>query len=236
MKRHIPLLIFFFFPFPFLFSSCHHNDYTPKPTAYLRIDMPEHDYWLVDTLPVSDCGPDPADVTLPFLFEANQCAELTLKRPRLVETVEDYGVMNVIKPMRLKEGSFNEVWLDIKYPQWNGVVFLTYKRLKGSDDLRGQVDTSSRKLEQHYQFSSGVEEQGYEDRENKVYGTVYYLKGPRVASTCQFWMTDSTRHFLRGALFLNTTPNNDSLAPVIDYIQADIEHLVETLRWRGNSR
>ena len=53
-----------------------------------------------------------------------------------------------------------------------------------------------------------------------------------MASTCQFWLTDSSRHFLRGALYLNHTPNNDSLAPVIDYIQTDIEHLVETLRWR----
>ncbi|MBR4738466.1 MAG: gliding motility protein GldD, partial [Bacteroidales bacterium] len=79
---------------------------------------------------------------------------------------------------------------------------------------------------------SGVEEQGYEDAKNKVYGTVYYLKGTKVASTCQFWLTDSSRHFLRGALYLNITPNNDSLAPVIDYMQADIEHLVETLRWR----
>ena len=203
------------------FSSCHSNDYAPKPLAYLRIDMPEHEYFLLDTMRTNPgdtlvIGGDTAIAltgstkTFPFTFEANQCIEWTEK-----------------------DAPKGERWIDLMYPQWDGVVFLTYKHLAGPDDLRGQIDTSSRMLEKHYQFTSGVEEQGYEDPENHVYGTVYYLKGNRVASTCQFWLTDSSSHFLRGALFLNVKPNNDSLAPVIDYIQADIEHMVETLRWAG---
>ncbi|MBR4738847.1 MAG: hypothetical protein IK058_02480, partial [Bacteroidales bacterium] len=188
MKRIIPLSLLCL-----LLCACHHNDYAPKPYAYLRIDMPEHNYWLVDTLPTSIEGHTLPGITLPFIFEANDCVELTLKKPRQVCTFNADGS---VKPERV---SFNEVWLDIKYPQWDGVIFLTYKHLNGPDDMRGQIDTSSRLLEQHYQFTSGVEEQGYEDAKNKVYGTVYYLKGTKVASTCQFWLTDSSRHFLRGA-------------------------------------
>lgn len=204
-----------------LFAGCGGGDYTPKPQAFLRIDMPEHNYWLVDSL----CS-HPGDTliygndtmiaitgsckTFPFTFEANQCIEL-----------------------KEKDAPKGEEWVDLVYPQWDGVVFLTYKRLNGTADLRGQIDTSSRMLERHYKLSSGVEEQGYEDHDNRVYGTVYYLHGNKVASTMQFWLTDSTRHFLRGALYLNRTPNNDSLAPVLNYIQEDIEHLVETLRWRN---
>ena len=204
-----------------LFAGCGGGDYTPKPQAFLRIDMPEHNYWLVDSL----CS-HPGDTlihgndtmiaitgsckTFPFTFEANQCIEL-----------------------KEKDAPKGEEWVDLVYPQWDGVVFLTYKRLNGTADLRGQTDTSSRMLERHYKLSSGVEEQGYEDHDNRVYGTVYYLHGNKVASTMQFWLTDSTRHFLRGALYLNRTPNNDSLAPVLNYIQEDIEHLVETLRWRN---
>lgn len=202
-----------------LLCSCH-NDYTPKPYAYLRIDTPEHEYFLLDTMRINPGDTmvfdgDTAIVlegsikTFPFSFEANQCIEWTEK-----------------------DAPKDERWIDLIYPQWNGVVFLTYKHLQRTDELRNQIDTSLRFLEQHYQFASGIEEQDYDDPDNHVYGTVYYLKGSKVASTCQFWLTDSTRHFLRGALYLNTTPNNDSLAPVIDYMQADIEHLVETLRWR----
>ena len=212
--------ILFILPLCVLMLACHNNDYVPKPQAYLRIDLPEHEYFLLDTMrtqpgDTSVFGSDTAIVlvgytkTFPFVFEANKCIEWTEKdAPR------------------------GERFIDLMYPQFEGVVFLTYHRLQGLEDLRGQVDTSSRLLERHYGFSSGVEDQGYEDRENRVYGNVYYLRGSRVASTCQFWLTDSSRHFLRGALFLNQAPNNDSLAPVIEYMQADIEHLVETLRWR----
>lgn len=211
-----------------LMCACRNNDYTPKPQAYLRIDMPEHDYWLVDTLPTTIDGQTMPSVVLPFLFEANDSAELTLKKPRQVATFMADGS---VKPDRLK---YDEVWLDINYPRWDGVVFLTYKRLASPRDLRGQTDTSQRLLESHYRFASGIEEQRYDDPEHRVFGTVYYLGGKNVASTCQFWLTDSAHHFLRGALYLNQTPNNDSLAPVLDYMQQDIEHLVETLRWRNN--
>ena len=199
-------------------AACHNGDYTPKPQAYIRIDMPEHEYWLVDTL--CHAGDTTVfedtitwvcekDKTLPFVFEANNCIELTEKgAPK------------------------GEVWVDLKYPQWDGVVFLTYRHLSGPDDLRGQTDTSLCLLESHYQFASGVEENHYDDPERHVYATTFRLGGKRVATTYQFWATDSVHNFLRGALYLDRTPNNDSLAPVIDYIQTDIDHLIETLRWR----
>ena len=202
--------------------ACRHNDYTPKPYAYLRIDLPEHDYFLLDTMRTH-----PGDTlvfdgdttsaltgytkTFPFTFEANQCIEWTEK-----------------------DAPKGERWIDLMYPRWNGVVFLTYKRIAGVDDLRGQVDTSLRLMESHYQFASGVEEQAYENRRQRVYGMVYRLGGQRVASTCQFWVTDSVSNFLRGALYINQAPNNDSLAPVIEYMQDDIVHLIETLHWRTN--
>ena len=204
-----------------LLAGCGGGDYTPKPQAYLRIDMPEHEYFLLDTMRTNPgdtmVWPD-GDTsivltgyikTFPFIFEANKCIEWTEK-----------------------DAPKGERWVDLMYPQWDGVVYLTYKRLRNAADLRGQIDTSSRMLEKHYQLASGVEEQFYEDAENRVYGTVYHLKGNKVATTCQFWATDSVHHYLRGALFLNCTPNNDSLAPVLNYIQEDIEHLMETLRWR----
>lgn len=209
-----------------VFVACGGGDYSPKPQAYLRIDLPEHTYWLADTLPMSIEGQPMPGITLPFIFEANDSVELTLKKPRQVYTFKSDGN---IKPDRI---SFDEVWLDIKYPQWDGVVFLTYKHLHGPEDLRGQTDTSSRLLEKHYQFTSGIDEKYYEDTNHHVYATMWRLRGRNVASTYQFMATDREHHFLRGALFINRAPNNDSLAPVLEYIQADLDHLVETLRWR----
>ncbi|PIV58809.1 MAG: gliding motility lipoprotein GldD, partial [Bacteroidetes bacterium CG02_land_8_20_14_3_00_31_25] len=52
------------------------------------------------------------------------------------------------------------------------------------------------------------------------------------ASNIQFYVTDSIRHFVRGALYFETKPNKDSLAPIINFIEQDVTHLVETLRWK----
>ena len=71
----------------------------------------------------------------------------------------------------------------------------------------------------------------YEDKEKSVYGVLYEIKG-NAASSVQFYATDSTKHFLRGALYFNTVPNKDSLAPAIQFVEEDIIHLIETLSWK----
>lgn len=200
--------------------GCGGNDYSPKPQAYLRIDMPEHTYWLVDSLCTQpgDTLTDGTDTmvaitgsckTFPFTFEANECIEI-----------------------KEKDSHKGEKWIDLKYPQWDGVVFLTYKHLSGPEDLRGQTDTSTRLMESHYQFASGIDEQLFESDDHTVHAVRWHIKGKNVASSYQFYATDSLHHFLRGALYINRTPNNDSLAPVLEYLQADIDHLIETLRWK----
>lgn len=200
--------------------ACGGNDYSPKPQAYLRIDMPEHNYWLVDSLCTHPgdtlvSGTDTIIAitgsckTFPFTFEANKCVEL-----------------------RVKDAPKGEEWLDLMYPMWDGVVFLTYKRLHSPDDLRGQTDTSTRLLEKHYQFASGIDEHVFESDDHTVHAVKWHLKGKNVASTYQFYASDSARHFLRGAVYINHAPNNDSLAPVLEYMHRDVDHLIETLRWK----
>lgn len=173
------------------------DDYTPKPQAYLRIDLPRHSYAVYDTTP------------LPFTFDQSQLAEVVWK-----------------KDLR------DEKWIDIRYPNYKGYVFLTYKELQGKKALAGQVDTSLKFLENHYGHATGVDENMFVDKEHRIYGTTYHLKGQNVASTYQFWVTDSVQHFLRGSLYIDCTPNNDSLAPVLTYIQEDMNHLIESIRWK----
>ena len=183
-----------------LMAACHHrNDETPKPQAYLRIDLPPHKYELCDT------------AALPFTFERNSRAELQWKE----------------NPDRSQDK-----WFTLQYPQYKGYLFLSYKHIHGPKELKAQVDTSYRFVEDNFHYSSGVDENTFVDRKHRLYGTTYHLKGQNVASTYQFWLTDSTSHFLRGALYIDVTPNNDSLAPVLTYLKEDIDHLIESVRWR----
>lgn len=146
---------------------------------------------------------------LPFRFEYAADANIDLKR----------------NDKRLK-------WVDLRYPKLNGIIFLSYIPLNKPSDLAGEVDTSYRLLSKHFEFSSGVNERAFVNEDAHVYATTYQLQGQNVASTYQFWATDSLRHFLRGSLYIDCVPNNDSLAPVLEYLQADIDHLLETLEWR----
>lgn len=203
-----------------LLVSCGGNDYTPKPKGYMRIDLPEHSYWLVDTLPLADTlywggdtliaiSKDKPFHTFPIIFEANQSAEVSEK-----------------------DAPAGVTWIDIMYPKWNGVIFLTYKHLRKPADLAAEVDTSYQLLSKHFAFSSGVDERQFVNEKEHVYATTYRVSGQNVASTFQFWATDSVSRFLRGSLYIDCVPNNDSLAPVLEYMQQDLVHLVETLKWR----
>lgn len=149
------------------------------------------------------------NANLPFSFDKATEAEVVLKKDT----------------RRLK-------WVDLNYPQYNAMVFLSYISMRGPNDLRGQVDTSYHLMKKHFDYASGVDEQQFFNAPDHVYGTTYKIKGQNVASTYQFWVTDSTHHFLRGALFIDCTPNNDSLAPVLNYLQEDIERLIETVKWK----
>ncbi|MDP4963484.1 MAG: gliding motility lipoprotein GldD, partial [Salibacteraceae bacterium] len=75
-----------------------------------------------------------------------------------------------------------------------------------------------------------IDEVLIENDAERVYGIVYDFKG-ETASDLQFFLTDSTNHFLRGSLYFNVYPNKDSLAPVIDYVKTDINHMLESFKW-----
>ncbi len=90
--------------------------------------------------------------------------------------------------------------------------------------------TYTMNVKNHITKADAINEQVISNRENKVYGILYDLKG-NTASAVQFYVTDSIKHYLRGSLYFATEPNPDSLAPVIDFFREDIIHLIETLKW-----
>ncbi len=52
--------------------------------------------------------------------------------------------------------------------------------------------------------------------ERNIYGTYYSIDG-NTASSIQFFLTDSTKNYLRGALYFNEQPRQDSIQPVLDF-------------------
>ena len=61
---------------------------------------------------------------------------------------------------------------------------------------------------------------------------VYDIAG-NTASSMQFYVTDSTHHFLRGSLYFNVAPNIDSMKIVVDFLKTDVLHMIQTFKWKN---
>jgi len=120
-------------------------------------------------------------------------------------------------------------WFNIVYPEFNGKIHLSYQTVeKNLEELTEDARTLAYK---HSIKADAIGEQLFTHPDKKVYGILYDIKG-NAASSVQFFLTDSSRHFIRGALYFNTSPNADSLAPVIRFCREDIIHLIETFSWQ----
>ncbi len=122
-------------------------------------------------------------------------------------------------------------WFDIDFPKYRAKIYLTYKDVK--NDFAGLMEqTYKMNVKNHIAKADAINEQQISNRENRVFGILYDLKG-NTASAVQFYVTDSVSHYLRGSLYFSAEPDADSLAPVIDFFREDIVHLVETLKWNN---
>lgn len=122
-------------------------------------------------------------------------------------------------------------WIDIFYPEITANVQLTYKDLNSDDQLMKELVNDSYKLTAKHQIKAySIEESVIVTSGGKT-AVVAELEG-EVPSQFQFFVTDSTENFLRGALYFRTSTKNDSLAPAIEYLKIDIMHMLNTLAWK----
>ena len=121
-------------------------------------------------------------------------------------------------------------WINVEYPAHKGTIHISYKTV--NNNLEDYLEDSYYMMTKHISRAMGIRDSVVINHDRKVYGLVYFLEGEGVASPMQFYLTDSINHFMRGSLYFNVKTNNDSLAPVIDFILDDVRHLIETVEWK----
>ncbi|MGM0612473.1 MAG: gliding motility lipoprotein GldD, partial [Bacteroidota bacterium] len=139
----------------------------------------------------------------------------------------EYPKYAVIKDDYMTKGKHN--WINIFYPDFKGTLHLSYKEVH--DNLPELIKDAHEFVDKHIPKANAIERRKFINDSAGVYGLVYEIKGTGAATPYQFYLTDSSRHFVRGALYFNTKPNNDSLAPVINFIEEDINQMIETFHW-----
>jgi gliding motility-associated lipoprotein GldD len=121
-------------------------------------------------------------------------------------------------------------WVNIEMPQFKGSIHLTHKPVNGN--LGEYLEDVHTMVTKHLQKANGVRDSLIVNEEHQVYGLFIEMDGKGVATPMQFYLTDSTKNFVRGALYFNFLPNNDSMQPVINFIREDIDHMINTFEWK----
>ena len=121
-------------------------------------------------------------------------------------------------------------WVNIEMPRFKGSIHLTHKPVNGN--LGEYLEDVHIMVTKHLQKANGVRDSLIADDEHQVYGLFIEMDGKGVATPMQFYLTDSTKNFVRGALYFNFQPNNDSMQPVINFIREDIDHMINTFEWK----
>ncbi len=184
------------------------------------------------------------------IFSFSGCNEKYTPKPRGFYRIgfpeKKYDSINSKYPYRFEIPQYSDVkpdsrnpdkpwWINIEFPKNKAEVHISYYRLQKNQNflrqhLAGLMEETRELAYKHSVKANAIEEQVYMHPENNVYGTLYRIEG-NAASPLQFFLTDSINHFLRGALYIRATPDIDSLRPVIDFLESDVIHLIETTQW-----
>jgi gliding motility-associated lipoprotein GldD len=123
----------------------------------------------------------------------------------------------------------NPYWINIDFPRFAARIYISYKQI-GPNSFDKLRDDAFKMTYKHTSKASSID-QSVIQTPNGV-GGIFFNVGGNAATAQQFYLTDTTRHFLRGALYFDTTPNEDSLAIVNHFLQKDLTHLINSFRWK----
>ena len=139
----------------------------------------------------------------------------------------EYPVYAIVK--KDVEPGAEPCWLNIDFPKFHGMIHFTYKKIQ--NNLGQMLEDTYSLAYKHTVKADAIREHSFTDKKKHVFGILYDIQG-NAASNIQFYLTDSTNNFVRGALYFNLVPDQDSLAPVIQFVKKDIVHLIETFSWK----
>lgn len=128
-------------------------------------------------------------------------------------------------------GFSERYWIELYYPDLSANVHVTYKKIMNSEQLLKEFMNDAYTLAAKHQIKAYAIDEAIVKTASGKTAIVVELQG-EVPSQMQFTITDSTTHFLRGALYFNTKVHNDSLKPAIEYMKKDILHMINTFDWR----
>jgi gliding motility-associated lipoprotein GldD len=175
----------------------------------------------------SDYTPKPRGY---FKIEFPKKEYRVFNQPGYPYSFEFPGYANIVKDSSFfGEATENPWWINIDFPKFNGRVYVSYKEI-GKNKFDKLINDAFTMTNKHNTKAYSIDD-SLITTPNNVHG-VFFRVGGNVATANQFFLTDSTKHFLRGALYFDATPNEDSLGIVNRFLIEDVKHLINTFKWK----
>jgi gliding motility-associated lipoprotein GldD len=122
-------------------------------------------------------------------------------------------------------------WLNMQFPQFNGTLHLSYEHIQSKKEFDELIEDAHKLSFKHTVKATSIDEGVIRYPDRKVYGIYYTIDG-NAASSVQFYLTDSTKNYIRGALYFNNEPRLDSIQPVLNFVKQDVNVIIKTFRWK----
>lgn len=166
------------------------------------------------------------------------CKEETLPKPKALLSLKypdpTYKTIESPCPYTFQKNELgtvifkNDCNATVEYPRLNGTLYLTYRSV--NNNIFSLLQDAQKLTYEHTRKADNIVEEKYINEQQDVYGMFYDVSG-NAASQSQFYVTDSTKHFITGSIYFNAKPNYDSIFPAAAYLKNDIRHLMETIVW-----
>ncbi|MDP3312858.1 gliding motility lipoprotein GldD [Lutibacter sp.] len=178
-------------------------------------------------------------LVLVLLILLGSCNSETLPKPKSYLKLE-YPTNTYSKPAFNCPYSFeiseqatiqfkNNCWAIVQYPKLKATVHITYRSI--DNNLEEILKEIEKLTFEHTVKANAINAVPFENYKDNVYGKLYNIEGD-VATNIQFRVTDSLNHVLAGAVYFYVKPNYDSILPAVKYIEKDIMHLMESVKWK----
>ncbi|MDB5133673.1 MAG: gliding motility lipoprotein GldD [Mucilaginibacter sp.] len=192
-------------PVLLFFAACSDNhDYSPKPRGYYRILFPEKTYQQFN-------GPYP----FTFIYPKYAVIEQDKNKQK-----KDKKLLNM------------QYLLNMQFPQFNGTLHLSYESITSKKVFNELTEDARTFAFKHTVKATSIDQGIIHNADRKIYGIYYTIDG-NAASSIQFYITDSVKNYMRGALYFNSTPRLDSIQPVLNFVKKDVDTMIKTFRWKS---
>jgi len=122
-------------------------------------------------------------------------------------------------------------WINVRYPQFNGTLHLSYENVTDRVSFNKLVEEAHTFAYKHTVKASSIDAAHIYYPDRKVYGLYYTIDG-NAASWAQFFLTDSTKHYLHCSLYFYNEPRLDSIQPVLTFIKKDMDVMIRSFKWK----